>query len=155
MIKTKLILTLLSVISLISSYAQESFNASGGNASGTNGSVSYSLGQVFGNTDAFISQGVQQPYEIFSVGIKEVALSKAISIFPNPVADKLTLQIEDYKPENLNYSLYDLHGKLIESKALTGANTQINANELPNATYFLNVMQDSKLIQSFKIIKNQ
>ena len=155
MIKTKFLLTLLSGICLSNVYAQESLNASGGNVAGTNGSVSYSLGQVFGNADVSISQGVQQPYEIFSVGIKEAALSKAISVFPNPMADKLTLQIEDFNEENLNYNLYDLQGKLIESKALTGSNTQINAAELPNATYFLNVMQNNKLVQSFKIIKNQ
>ena len=48
--------------------AQESVNATGGNAQGSGGSVSYSVGQLFyliitGETGS-VSEGVQQPYEI-------------------------------------------------------------------------------------------
>ena len=59
--------------------AQESANASGGDASGSGGTVAYSVGQVVytTNTDASgtVSQGVQQPYEIFTLGIKETELN--------------------------------------------------------------------------------
>ena len=59
--------------------AQESVNASGGNAIGSGGTVAYSIGQVVytANTDASgtVSQGAQQTYEIFTVGIKETELN--------------------------------------------------------------------------------
>ena len=48
--------------------AHASVNATGGNANSANGSVSYSVGQVFYttafSTNGSISEGVQQPFEI-------------------------------------------------------------------------------------------
>ena len=80
--------------------AQESANTSGGDATGSGGIVAYSVGQVVytsntGSTGT-IDQGVQHAYEIFTVGIKETELNISLSIFPNPTADNLTLQISDY-----------------------------------------------------------
>ena len=51
--------------------AQTSVNTIGGNASGSGGSASYSVGQVVyqahSGTNASIIEGVQQPYEILVV----------------------------------------------------------------------------------------
>jgi hypothetical protein len=56
-------------------YAQESANSSGGKAIGVGGTVSYSVGQVFYTTNignsSSIAQGVQNAYEIYSVGNEE------------------------------------------------------------------------------------
>ena len=99
--------------------AQESTNATGGDASGSGGTVAYSVGQVVytTNTDASgtVNQGVQQPYEIFTVGIKETELNISLSVFPNPTADNLTLQISDYNNEKLSYQLFDMQGKLLNN----------------------------------------
>jgi hypothetical protein len=83
--------------------AQESVNASGGDATGTSGTVAYSVGQVVytsntGSTGS-VAQGVQQSYEIFMVGIKETELNISLSVFPNPTSDNLTLQISNYNHE--------------------------------------------------------
>ena len=139
--------------------AQVSANASGGDATGSGGTVAYSVGQVVytTNTDASgtVSQGVQQPYEIFTVGIKETELNISLSVFPNPTADNLTLQISDYNNEKLSYQLFDMQGKLLNNGQVTAQQTQINTASLPPATYFINVVnQENKKVQSFKIIKN-
>ena len=66
---------LLFAISLSTSVflAQESANVSGGEATGSGGTVSYTIGQVaytnHTGTNGNINQGVQQPYEIYLVGI--------------------------------------------------------------------------------------
>lgn len=138
--------------------AQTSVNASGGNATGSGGSVAYSIGQVVytTNTDASgsVSQGVQQAYEIFTVGIKETKLNISLSVFPNPTADNLTLQISDYNNEKLSYQLLDMQGKLLNNGQVTTQQTQINTANLPAATYLINVLnQENKKIQTFKIIK--
>ena len=139
--------------------AQESVNATGGDATGSGGTVAYSVGQVFytTNTDASgtVSQGVQQAYEIFTVGIKETELNISLSVFPNPTANNLTLQISDYNNEKLSYQLYDMQGKLLNNVQVTAQQTQINTAGLPAATYFINVVnQENKQVQSFKITKN-
>ena len=139
--------------------AQESANASGGDATGSGGTVAYSVGQVVytTNTNATgtVSQGVQQAYEILTVGIKETELNISLSVFPNPTADNLTLQISDYNNEILRYQLIDMQGKIIDARQISAQQTQIDMNSLPSATYFINVVnQENKIVKSFKIIKN-
>ncbi len=65
-------LVLLSFIASLSfSLAQEVIPASGGNATGSGGSVSYSAGQVFylthEGTTGSVNEGAQQPYEISAI----------------------------------------------------------------------------------------
>jgi len=63
-------------------------SASGGDASGSGGSVAYSVGQIVYTTSTgttgSVAQGVEQAYEISSVGIKETALNISLSIFQIP-----------------------------------------------------------------------
>ena len=70
-------------------------NATGRDASGSGGTAAYSLGQVVyttnSGTSATVSQGVQQAYEIFTIGIKETELNISLSVFPNPTIYNLTL----------------------------------------------------------------
>ncbi len=140
--------------------AQESPTATGGEATGTGGTASYSVGQVVyttaTGTNGSVAQGVQHAYEIFTTGIKESELNISLSIFPNPTADNLTLQIQDYNNEKLSYQLFDMQGKLLNNGQVTAKQTQINTSSLPSATYFINVVnQENKQVQSFKIIKTQ
>jgi hypothetical protein len=139
--------------------AQESVNASGGDATGSGGTVAYSVGQVVYTTNTgstgTVAQGVQHAYEIYSVGINETELNISLSAFPNPTTENLTLQISDYNNEKLTYQLFDMQGKELSNGQIVAQQTQINMNGFPSATYFLNVLnQENKKFQSFKIIKN-
>uniref|UniRef100_UPI0040471788 T9SS type A sorting domain-containing protein n=2 Tax=Flavobacterium sp. TaxID=239 RepID=UPI0040471788 len=140
--------------------AQESTNASGGDATGTGGTASYSVGQVVYTTNTgstgSVAQGVQHAYEIFTLGIKETELNISLTAFPNPTTENLTLQISDYNNEKLSYQLFDMQGKQLSNGQIVAQQTQINMNSLPTATYFVNVVnQENKKVQSFKIIKTQ
>ena len=155
----KIKLSVLSLVLGLTAQAQQATTATGGDASGSGGTVAYSVGQVVytTNTDASgtVSQGVQQAYEIFTVGIKETELNISLSVFPNPTVDNLTLQILDYKNEKLSYHLFDMQGKLLNNGQVTAQQTHINTSSLPSATYFINVVTpENKKVQSFKIIKN-
>jgi len=97
---------------------------------------------------------VEQAYEISSVGIKETALNISLSIFPNPTSDYLTLKVQDYNNEALSYSLLDEQGKLVLNEQITNQDTQVAMSNLARGAYFINVLQENKKIQTFKIIKN-
>lgn len=140
-------------------HAQSANTASGGEATGTGGSVSYSIGQIAytSNTsdNGTVSQGVQQAYEIFSVGIPESTFGISLSVYPNPTIDNLTLRVSEFNSENFSYLLYDLQGRLLDNGKVTETLTPIETAQLPPATYFINVVnQESKKIQTFKVIKN-
>jgi len=155
-LKTTLVFlfTLLAVIEL---QAQESPTASGGEATGAGGTMSYSVGQVVYTTNTgangSVSQGVQQPYDIFTtVGINETSINLEMNVYPNPTSDYLTLKVEVSK--GLSYQLFDMQGKLIENRKLKANNTIIQMEGLPKATYFLKVTEESQTVKTFKIIKN-
>lgn len=161
MTKIKFILLLLLTIFSFDLVAQTTHNvlsASGGDASGTGGSVAYSLGQVVYTTNigtsGSIAQGIEQAYEIYSVGINDSKLAISLSIFPNPTSDFLILKIQDYLNENLRFQLVDENGKLISNDQITALETQIEMRALARASYFLNILKNNEIMQSFKIIKN-
>jgi hypothetical protein len=133
-------------------------SVSGGDASGTGGSVAYSVGQIVyatnTGTSGSIAQGIEQAYEIYSVGINESKLTNSLSIFPNPTSDFLTLKIQDYLNENLRFQLVDENGKLISNNQITALETEIEMRALARASYFLNILKNNEIKQTFKIIKN-
>ena len=146
-------------LSLTGVQAQESLVSAGGDASGGGGSVSYSVGQVFylcnAGTNASIIQGVQQPYKISAVTeISETDnISLALSVFPNPTTDYLTLKVVNHEISSLKYQLCDMNGKLLDSKELTNPETNIAMGKFQSSAYFLKVIQNNKEIKTFKIIK--
>jgi len=140
-------------------HAQEAVLATGGEASGSGGTVSYSVGQVVYTTNTgangSVASGVQQPYEITIItGIELPEINLELSAFPNPTTDFLNLKIGNYEHEKLSYQLYDMQGKLLEDKDIVESGTTIKMQSLPTSTYFLQVTDMQKIVKTFKIIKN-
>ncbi len=140
--------------------AQETIPAAGGNALGIGGSVSYSIGQLFYQTNKYtggsVAEGIQLPYEISIVTATEEAfgIKLAISAYPNPTADYLTLQTDAYNRSNLSYHIYDLQGKLLQSARISDVYTHINMGSLVPAVYFIKVIHDNSEVKIFKIVKH-
>jgi hypothetical protein len=156
--KKIVVLFLLSFV-LLTAQAQEAITAAGGDASGSGGTVAYSVGQVVytTNTGANVSvaQGVQQAFKILVLtGLEEVkGINLTVSAYPNPTTDYLNLKVENYDNRNMSYQLFDMFGKLVETKKLVGDLTRIGMSNLPPATYFIKVIQNKNEVKTFKIIK--
>jgi len=159
--KLKLSAVLLLGLGLTGLQAQESINATVGDASGSGGSASWSVGQIVytinTGTNGTVAQGIQQPYEISVVSaIEEVkGISLSVTAYPNPTTDFLQLKVESEKLKDLSYQLFDINGKLLQTKKLTGTETQIDISSYVPSTYFVRVIAESKSIKTFKIIKNK
>jgi len=158
--RLKLSAVLLLGLGLTGLQAQTSVNATGTNASGSGGTVSYSVGQVVYTTNTgasgSVAQGVQQPFEISVVtGLEEAkGINLSVTAYPNPTTDYLTLSISEFEISNLTYQLYDISGKLLQSEKITGNQTNIVMSNLVPANYFVKVIAGNQLIKEFKIIKN-
>ena len=159
--KLKLSAVLLLGLGLTGLQAQTAVPATGSNASGSGGTVSYSVGQVVcttntGGSNGSVAQGVQQPFEISVVtGLEEAkGINLSVSAYPNPTTDFLNLKVENYDKTNLSYQLFDISGKLLETKKITSNETSINTSKLVPATYFLKVTENNKEVKTFKILKN-
>ena len=158
--KLRLSVILLLGLGLSGLQAQEAIPAAGGNASGTGGSGSYSVGlvvyQASSGTNGSVTAGVQQPYEIsLVIGIEEaVGINLAVSAFPNPTTDYLILEVKDFDIKTLSFQLYDMNGKLLQNEKIKDVQTSIVMSNLVPSIYFVKVIQGNKEIKTFKIIKN-
>jgi hypothetical protein len=139
--------------------AQSAIVATGGDFSSSAGSVSYSIGQVVytslpnTNTHGSISQGVQQTYQVTTTGVLLADADFSLSVFPNPTTNQITLEVGRYANQLLNYVLVDTEGKQIQSNKVLDKQTNIDMSLLPTASYMMEVYQDNKKVQSFKILK--
>jgi len=139
--------------------AQECVNASHGNALGSGGSLSYSIGQVvyqtYTGTSGSIAEGVQQPYEISVItGIEEAnGINLSFSAFPNPTTHYLSLSVDKFEISNLSYQLYDVQGNLLQNEKISSTQTRVSLSNYIPATYFLKVIRETKDVKTFKIIK--
>jgi len=137
----------------------EAIPASGGNASGSGGTVSYSVGQVVyttnTGTNGSVAQGIQQAYEISVITAVEEAKDISLSAYPNPTTDYLTLEVNDFQRSSLRFQLYDMNGKLLQSEKITNHQTTIFMGDLATATYLVKVIRNKKEVKTFKIIKTQ
>lgn len=157
----KLALALIGVTATLQVHAQHAIPAAGTEATGTGGTASFTVGQVLyktvSGTGHIETQGVQQPYEIFLVGLKETkGISLTCSVYPNPAVSVVNLEVENLLQEDLSFSLFDMNGKLILSQAITEKLTRIPFESIASGAYFLKVsMLNNADLQTFKIIKNQ
>ena len=138
--------------------AQVAVAASGGEASGSGGSASFTVGQMFyqniSDTGGTISEGVQQPFEIFIPVSLESDLSINLSVYPNPTLGQLQLEINTDRFDGMRYQLLSLQGRSIASAAVSQPLTQIDMSRLAQGTYFIRVMREGQLLQTIKIIIN-
>ena len=161
-IKTKLCAFLLLGFVLNQMYAQQGSTASGGDGSGSGGTIAYSVGQIGYTTNTGTGgstlQGVQHPYEILvTLGLAETGINLHIIAYPNPTTNYLMLKIDDplvNSKQSLFYQLFDVSGKLLGSKTIISNSTMINMEKFATGNYFLKVTQNNKAIKTFKIIKN-
>lgn len=158
----KLYIALIIILTLTSgpaTLAQSNIPATGGNAEGSGGTLSYTVGQVFYqfNTDGngSAAQGVQQPYEISVItAIEEVdAILPEIIVYPNPADDILKLKIGHYETDNISFKLYNTNGILLETRQIEGNETDIVMRNQAPGIYILKVTNNQQELWTFKIIK--
>lgn len=138
--------------------SQESVNASGGEAAGFGGTVSYSVGQLVYTSNTAgtgdVTQGVQHAYEIFSLDVPETESNLSITVFPNPTTSILNLQVGDYNGQQWTYRLYDIQGRQLNSGQIANEQTKIDIQNLSVDAYFIDVLNtENQKIKSFKIVK--
>ena len=157
--RLKLSAILLLGLGLTGLQAQTSVNATGGDATGSGGSASYSVGQIVytsnSGTNGSVLQGVQHPFEISVVTAIEQAKGIMLSAtaYPNPTTDYLILEVKDFEVSTLHFQLFDIQGKLLQNEKISDNQTSIAMGNLVPATYFVKITQGNSEVKIFKIIK--
>ncbi|KPE51739.1 T9SS type A sorting domain-containing protein [Chryseobacterium indologenes] len=137
--------------------AQSAVLATGTDASGGGGSVSYSIGQttyLYKGPGAQVIEGVQQAYEITTLSAGETATEQeGLLLYPNPFRDYLYIDFTSESYKNAEYQLFDAQGKLIRKDVILQPKSELNLSSLPSAMYIIRINQNGKHLKTFKIIK--
>lgn len=137
--------------------AQKTVVASGGNATGSGGTSSYTVGQIDyqqKGTNAEVMEGVQHAYEIITLGVEDLDhKERNILLYPNPVKDFLFVDFNDKKYQDSSYVIFDAQGKLVKKGNLNQQKSELDFSILPSSVYIIQIFQNSQNIKSFKIIK--
>ena len=156
----RLLTILLMGVPLLHLSAQENTLSTGGEANGSGGSLSFSVGQIavqYSTEDSIsFSEGVQQPFEISLNGVDNYpAIELKAQLYPNPTQWNATLEISDIAliDRGLSAGLYDSGGKLLREVKIVSENTLIELADFSAGTYFLNVRDEKSFMKSFKILK--
>lgn len=157
--KTQLLLILILCSGFNKIQAQQATLTSGGNATGTGGNVSYSIGQIdyvmATGTTGSVSQGLQQAFEISTLSGEEFTqISLQMMVYPNPTTSYVNLKIENYDFQDLTFQLFDLAGKQILNQKIITSETTIDLYNFSKNVYLLQVSDQKSLVKTFKIIKN-
>lgn len=144
------------------SISPQSVNSSGKNMSQSNGSLSFTVGELVvlafedndGNT---LGGGFTSAATITTVGIQEAdANILDVKIYPNPTTELLSIKINHTTLDFLNVLIVDVAGKEIYNEKYTGISNTIGINTASYATgtYMLYIKDQENNAQSvYKIIK--
>ncbi|MCB9233357.1 MAG: T9SS type A sorting domain-containing protein [Bacteroidia bacterium] len=158
-LKLSVVAIILISISIHCLEAQDRTNVTGNVATGPGGSVSYTVGLIDYITctgpGEVVTEGVQQPYEIFLTWVREGEVASSIQVYPNPVEEIVVVEVgNNSRREAMRYALYDLHGKYLGGAGLGGSRTVISMAGLARASYLLKITERDLEVKVFKLVKN-
>ncbi len=75
-----------------------------------------------------------------------------ICMFPNPVSDKLFIDLNHYQENHQTIDIFDMTGQLRSSKLNTSSKCIVNTSGLESGVYIVKIYSDN-FLQTFKLIK--
>lgn len=158
------LLILLIALCATSLRAQEVVSTAGSYGETTSGSLSWTIGEpvietITDGTNT-LTQGFQQS-KLTVTTINDLKLPGIeLSVYPNPTNSFLSIEAKTDKQRYLLLSLFDINGRLILQKKMTGNKQTIKMQNYKSGTYILKILQkkdsstDAKYcVSTFKIIK--
>ena len=141
-------------------FAQSAILPAGGDAQSNSGSVSYSVGQIAVQTSAnsngpvAVAEGVQQPYEIQTVGDYPQIFLNAV-VYPNPTENIAQLRLNGFEIpyDGLQAILYDGNGKQLQFITITEDLTSFQIGQYATGTYYLELRGGKQTLKTFKVVR--
>ena len=151
------------MLGVMPAFAQSAIVPVGGDAQSNGGSVSYTVGQIAvqtvtnSNGSITIVEGVQQPYEIQTVGVDaypQIALDAVV--YPNPTDNVAQLRLNGFEipADGLRANLYDGNGKRLQTIPVTDDLTTFQIGQYATGTYYLEVRDEKRILKTFKVVRS-
>jgi hypothetical protein len=121
-------------------------------------SLSYTAGQTATETvssaNYILTQGFQQPEDLFTAISEIKNESHTISVYPDPAFDYINIKIKSNNKSNPQIQIFNLTGQAVTDlmTVFTDIDYRINISRLSPGTYMLNVSNDN-FTEVLKIVK--
>ena len=120
------------------------------------GFVMFGAAQSASNGSISVAEGVQQPYEIQTVGVDEYPqiVLDAI-VYPNPTENLAQLKLNGFEipDDGLRANLFDGNGKMLQSFPVTDDLTSFQIGQYATGTYYLEVKEGKRTLKTFKVVR--
>lgn len=142
-----------------SCFSQQVVSSAGGQGSGTNVQLSWTVGETmietFAGTSAILTQGFHQSKLLVTAVKPLVYPGISLEVFPNPVTSALQLQVKGEEIPELMVRLFDMNGRVVHVEAVKAMPGMISMEKFTPGTYLLKVYSASDdPLKTFKVIKN-
>ena len=116
-----------------------------------NSAYPYVVGPTFyGTKQAIKVTSITEPTTTYvpTVGISENFNAKQINIYPNPSSDLLAIQLVDIVKENVDVSLYDMSGRLVNNTKIYQGSTiaYFDTRTLYSGEYFVKLSNNDYVV---------
>ncbi len=133
--------------------------SAGTHFTGSNAQLSWTIGEpvitTVSNGSNIITQGFHQTLLNITAVEEQSIPGMNVSVFPNPTADKVNINLTN-NLKDLNMDLYDMEGKLLQSRKIGAAegNVQFSMLEYARANYLLRIYSaDGSVNYTYKVQK--
>jgi hypothetical protein len=134
---------------------REVVSSSGDFYSNGTGQLSTTFGEpvivTFSNGTNELTQGFHQT-RILITSIGDRQISFEMEVYPNPVAEFLTIKVDELK-KKLSYSVFNIEAKMVLDNEIHSIETKIDLTQLAKGTYILKITENNTLVKSYKILK--
>lgn len=140
-------------------YSQQVVSSAGGQGSGTNVQLSWTVGEpvieTFAGPSAILTQGFHQSKLLVTAINPLVYPGISLEVYPNPVTSALQLQVKGEDIPELMVRLFDMNGRLVYVETVEALPGMISMEKFTPGTYLLKVYSTSNdPLKTFKVIKN-
>ena len=144
-------ITLIAFFASFTIHAQQTVDASGGDATGSGGSASYSVGQIVYTThtgsNGSISQGVQQSYEIFTLSNAALSTVNLVATtYPNPTSGVINISLAMDETSKVEINVINSLGQVVLNDVQsTDGEISLDLSNLPTGLYSVQVGVDNNV----------
>ncbi len=118
-----------------------------------NGNITQFISRLYNSNTMMIENSFRQDYSDFTTVVSIPANSlQQVRLYPNPFTNSLTLKLKEGQTA-VSYTLTDLTGRMVSAGDITGADVNLNLENLKAGTYILNLTDGGNTVATQRVVK--
>ena len=142
--------------------SQDSIVSSGASVEASEGSFSYTVGQILTSQNLNSSSSVLNDIKELSHGVQQVFLQKCnensrveILATPNPSNGQVTINLINWDQREIDLNVFDVTGKNVLFTNISADQTRLDLSYLSSGAYIISLGYSCGSVNSFKLLINK